>query len=255
MYAYAIGDTHGDLVVVEGAIKYLESVITPDDLVVWLGDYIDRGPSSKQCVDAIIAFQQKHLNTICLCGNHERMLLDASKEAVQVYSNSDQIGIGPKTHMWWCNGGDKAMMSYDAWGHADWQAIVPEEHWNWFKNLKIDYRWGDYLFVHAGILPDGVTWAAPDYDPRLWITKAFADDTSNYGFVVIYGHSPKTNPPLPKSQPNKIGIDTGAIFGGRLSIIRLDKKVIRRKNLHPIYQLTQINLDGSIVTKKTKTSR
>ena len=96
---------------------------------------------------------------------------------------------------------------------AEWRAAIPATHVAFFQALSIDHRDGDYLFVHAGIRP-GVALARQAEDDKLGIRQSFLASEQDFGAIVVHGHSAS---PSPTVRPNRIGIDTGAGNGGRLT--------------------------------------
>ena len=106
---------------------------------------------------------------------------------------------------------------------AELQARLPKTHEHFLKNLKLTYRAGDYLFVHAGIRP-GVPLEQQDGNDLIWIRNRFIDSDADFGCVVVHGHTP--NPEI-QSRHNRIGIDTGAYFSGRLTAVVLENDIRR----------------------------
>ena len=96
-------------------------------------------------------------------------------------------------------------------------AALPDPHLRFFRSLKLSVSFGDYLFVHAGVRPD-VPLAAQSEDDLVWIRRPFLDYAGSFGKVVVHGHTPAQ---LPVIRPNRIGIDTGAVFSDRLTALRL----------------------------------
>ena len=206
---YAIGDIHGCL----AQLRTLHAAIA-DDLaarpgvsatLVHLGDYIDWGPDSA----GVIALLAKgppisRLPTINLMGDHERTALDAL--------SGDRAAATD-----WLHAGGQATL--DSWGipeglpRSEWRSLVPAQHIVFMKSLSADHREGDYLFVHAGILP-GVALTEQAEGDKLGIRQSFLASEQDFGLIVVHGHSAS---PSPVVRPNRIGLDTGAGLGGRLS--------------------------------------
>jgi len=167
----AIGDIHG----VSAALDALMAVVqpTPDDVLVFLGDYVDRGPDSKGVIDRLLAWSQT-LQLVCLRGNHEIMMMNAR-------NGRDDL------RMWLSVGGTQALASYAKGGRAT-LADVPEKHWQF-----LDERCGDYfetethIFVHANLYP-GVELADQPESMLFWeFLEGPIDHIS--GKTVICGHS------------------------------------------------------------------
>jgi serine/threonine protein phosphatase 1 len=201
---YAIGDIHGCL----DHLIHLLDLVNPDlnrHKLVFVGDYVDRGPQSSGVVDYIIDLKKKYNpeNIICLMGNHERMFLDFLQ--------------GQEEMFFLMNGGAATAVSY--WGEH-WErreTRLPLDHEHFFKTLKLVYETDDYIFVHGGLRP-GLPLTAQKEEDLLWIRKEFILSEFDFGRRVIFGHTPVRTPLV---LPNKIGIDTGAVYGNKLTCIRL----------------------------------
>jgi serine/threonine protein phosphatase 1 len=210
-----VGDIHG---CVEMLQALLEGVaLRPEDTLVFLGDYIDRGKHSKRVVETLLATRQKHANTVCLRGNHEDMLLRAAREWDR-YGEEAWLG-GDWTAIWWRNGGNRTAKSYGA-SRNTWRRAIPPAHWEFFGSTALEYTEGGYHFVHAGLVPPGVVWEEPE-DPRLWIREPFIESEHDFGRIVVFGHTPQLSM-APLVMPNKICLDTAAVFGGRLTLAVFD---------------------------------
>jgi len=202
---YAIGDIHGSLESLERLLDKINPDLTRDRLV-FVGDYIDRGPRSKEVVDYIIRL--KNLappgQIICLKGNHEAMLLDFLE--------------GGPAEMFIFNGGLATVEDYwrDDWVDRKGLALPPD-HAQFYQDLEPYYETPDYIFVHAGLKP-GVPLQEQVEDDLLWIRGEFITSQEDFGRRVIFGHTPFKQPLL---MPNKIGIDTGAVYGNFLTALKL----------------------------------
>jgi serine/threonine protein phosphatase 1 len=173
--------------------------------MVHLGDYIDFGPDSAGVLTLLAAGPPINgLATVNLMGDHERTALDALS------------GDGAAATDWLHTGGQAAI---DSWGIAanvprdEWRARVPAAHVAFMQGLALDHREGDYLFVHAGIRP-GVRLDRQVEDDLLSIRHSFLASEQDFGAVVVHGH---TASPTPTMKPNRIGLDTGAGSGGKLT--------------------------------------
>jgi serine/threonine protein phosphatase 1 len=204
---YAIGDIHGCL---DRLIRLLD-LVNPDldrHLLVFVGDYVDRGPDSSGVVDYIIDLKKKYNpeNIICLMGNHERMFLNFLQ--------------GHEEMFFLLNGGRETLISY--WGNQ-WERRerrFPPGHAHFFETLKFYYETDDYIFVHGGLRP-GLPLAGQREEDLLWIRKEFILSECDFGRRVIFGHTPFRTPLI---LPNKIGIDTGAVYGNKLTCILLPEE-------------------------------
>ncbi len=201
---FAIGDIHG---MKDEAVALIESLpIAEQDLVIFLGDYIDRGYDSKGVVEYLLWFREKHPNTIFLRGNHEDMFLSFIEEEF-----SEEI--------YFYNGGEKTLKSYgippSQYHYA--KRYIPLSHLNFLKSLPLYHETEDYIFVHAGLRP-GVPLYAQDPEDLLWIRYEFIYSKEDFGKRVIFGHTAFKEPLIMK---NKIGIDTGLVYGGKLTALEL----------------------------------
>lgn len=219
---YAIGDIHGCLRLLEALHEKIlaDAEGRPEGrkVVIYLGDYVDRGPESRQVIDLLLDDPLPGFEAVHLKGNHEDLMLDFLDDPAQ----------GPG---WIVNGGVATLASYDvvpkqalplsellAGLHADFRAALPERHRAFLAGLGLHHTEGDYAFVHAGIRP-GVPLAAQSEEDLLWIREEFLWSSASHGRVVVHGHTPVTEPDI---RPNRIGIDTGAVLYGVLTCLALD---------------------------------
>jgi serine/threonine protein phosphatase 1 len=211
---YAIGDIHGCL----DRLRTLHAAIAADlaarpvsaPLLVHVGDYVDRGPDSAGVVRLLAAGDPiPGVPTVNLMGNHERTMIDALE------------GIGPSATDWMISGGREALAS---WGgdpdapRATWPAHVPPHDMAFLRGLALRHQVGGYLFVHAGIRP-GVALAAQTEQDMITIRNSFLYSEQDFGVVVVHGHTPRIAPEI---RFNRIGIDTGAVFNGKLTCAVLE---------------------------------
>ncbi len=199
---FVIGDIHGCL----DMLKRLMDKInwSPDkDRLIFLGDYIDRGKDPKGVVDYILDLSKQSSLVECLKGNHEAMFLD--------------FITGRDRFMFIINGGWKTLESYGMYeGDEDDSAISPE-HRAFYESLKPFIELEDYYVVHAGFKPR-LEIAAQTEDEFLWIRKSFVSSKYDFGKRVLFGHTPFKEPLIKK---NKIGLDTGAVYGNKLTCLEL----------------------------------
>ncbi|MGC8955733.1 MAG: metallophosphoesterase family protein [Fervidobacterium sp.] len=206
---WAISDLHGCLRPLEKLISEISP--TQNDTLIFLGDYIDRGPDSKGVVDFLIGLS-KITNCVFLRGNHEQMLLD-------VLDDGD-------LYMWTINGAHATWRSYGSLQ----QLLLNDLHIEFFKNTKYYHIEGNYLFVHGGIRPN-IPIEKQDVRDLIWIREEFISKKHNTGYIVVFGHTPFEDIHISE---DKIGIDTGCVYGGKLTAynIVLSKKVeVRCKNV------------------------
>ena len=214
---YAIGDIHGcgtQLTALHDAIAAdLRARPIAEPVLVHLGDYVDRGPDVAGVLEKLAAGPPiAGVATVNLLGNHERTMLDAL------------LGDRAAATDWLYTGGRESLASYGIDPETDtseiWTERVPAAHVDFLQNLTLMHREGDYLFVHAGIRP-GIELHAQEKQDLLSIRHSFLHSETDFGVVVVHGHTP-TNTRAPVIKPNRIGIDTGAVYGGRLTCVVLE---------------------------------
>ena len=203
MITFAIGDVHGCWNQLEALIAACEKIRAGrDGRFVLVGDYVDRGPDPKGVLDFLIDRNSCDPDRfICLRGNHDQMLVAA---AAGDRSDSDLVN-------WWANGGEQTLESYG----VDDPSTIPREHIAWLERLPFKLADRERLFVHAGIRP-GVSLADQSSADLLWIREPFLSWQGDHGLLVVHGHTP-TKSRLPDIRANRLNIDTGACFGGRLT--------------------------------------
>lgn len=206
---YAVGDIHG----CTGQLDAIHARIAedaahapePDRVIVYLGDYVDRGPDSRGAVERVLA-PPIRASLVHLCGNHEAMMLDVLEHPAEEGALA----------LWLRNGGVATLTSYGLSGEdppETWADRLPHAHLAFLRGLARSYRAGGYLFAHAGIRP-GVALDAQDADDLLWIREPFLCSEADHGAVVVHGHTPGNAPVI---RANRIGLDTGAVYGGPLT--------------------------------------
>jgi len=214
MACYVIGDIHGCLSELTCLLDNLP--LKPADRIVFLGDYIDRGPDSKGVVSHLINLAKTIGNEIVfLKGNHEDMLL--------AFLGFD----GNYGEMFLANGGQATLASYGIPPMAMTQdcamARIPAEHLHFFLSLHKYYLYESYLCVHAGVQPFKELQSQSEID-MFWIRNEFIANPHCLPYTVIFGHTPLME--VLVDLPGKIGIDTGVVYGRKLSCIELDEKAL-----------------------------
>jgi serine/threonine protein phosphatase 1 len=202
---FAIGDIHGcyDLLVqLLGRIP----IDWPRDRLVFMGDYIDRGPQSFEVVQHLIELQERQPGTVFLKGNHEQMLAD-------YLSGKDRL-----TYLY--NGGQQTLDSYLRHAKSPGSYPIPDAHLRFFESLRLMFETENYIFVHAG-LRQGLPPERQRAEVMLWIRENFIDSRHSFGKRVVFGHTPFDEPWV---EPNKIGIDTGAVYGNKLTCVQLPEE-------------------------------
>lgn len=215
---YAIGDIHGCL----DKLVALHRLIAEDfsqrptesAVLVHLGDFIDQGSDSAGVVSLLSAGRTiRDLPVVNLLGDHERMLLDAL------------AGDRAAATDWLWAGGREALPS---WGLSPelpreaWESALPPAHVAWLRGLSLTHREGSYLFVHAGVRP-GLPLAEQTRDDLVTMRQPFVSTEQDHGFIVVHGHS---SSPSVHIAPNRIGLDTGAGIGGRLTCAVLEDDLV-----------------------------
>lgn len=238
MRLYAIGDVHGCANLLRDLhhriAADLEARPVADWRIIHLGDYVDRGPDSRGTIDFLIEQTARDPCILCLRGNHEIMFCEGL------------AGGGRMRELWLQNGGVEALQSYgidlsefqQSFGaEASALEILPEAHRIFLDSLAEELRFGDYFFVHAGIDPELKLSEQPS-QAKLWIRDPFLESDKEFEAVVIHGHTPVVDVEV---RANRIGIDTGAVFGGRLSCLVLEnaeKGLLTAKGLLPLPPVT-----------------
>lgn len=208
---FAIGDVHGCLFQLEKLFMHA-GINLKQDTIVFIGDYIDRGPDAKGVVDFILELKEKSDRIICLLGNHERMLMD-------------YLSGGIYADIYLSNGGDTTLRSYGATrGPERYKVTLPEDHRDFYDSLLSLYETEEYLFVHAGFRP-GIPLAEQDPEDFIWIRHEFIMSRYDFGKTVVFGHTPLDRVYI---DDYKIGIDTGAVYGGLLTCIELPSMTIHQ---------------------------
>ena len=208
---FAVGDIHGCSRELLALLTHLEGplALTQDDLVIFIGDYIDRGLFSKIAIDHLIDFKAKFPSTVFLRGNHEDMFLS-------------YLGIGGYAgEVYLDNGGAQTLESYGVPEHTPPLAVlslIPEKHRRFFNELEYGVEVAEFLFVHAGIRP-GVALERQDPHDLMWIRVDFTTSEHSLGKTVVFGHTPYEDVLI--HLPYKIGIDTGAVYGNMLTCVEL----------------------------------
>jgi serine/threonine protein phosphatase 1 len=216
---YAVGDVHGcaarlDQLHAEIAADLADRPV-PQPQLIHLGDMIDRGPDSAGVIARLATGSPlPGVPMVVLRGNHEQMMLDAM--------GGDPAAVDH----WRGNGGDAALQS---WGvkrpkkNPDWPLELPPQDYAFLRALPLTHIEDGYLFVHAGVRP-GITLARQSAEDLLWIRRPFLHSTGPLlpeapRLAAVHGHTPE---PAPSVTDNRIGVDTGAVRGGRLTCAVLE---------------------------------
>jgi serine/threonine protein phosphatase 1 len=221
MRIYAIGDIHGRADLLKALHAQIRADASgadvPRKVILYLGDYVDRGLQSRETVDLVLAgvegFEQ-----ICLKGNHEEALLN--------FLDDPAFGA-----TWKYYGGLETLHSYGVKDlirkddpqtfirvRDDFRAALPEAHLDFFHGLLMSASFGDYFFCHAGARP-GVSLEAQTPQDLLWIREDFLDSHYAFDKMIVHGHTPNAEPEVTSG---RIGIDTGAYITGVLTALVLE---------------------------------
>ncbi len=224
MRIYAVGDVHGckkqldllfDQILLDRASSNLNAKL------VFLGDYIDRGPDSKGTIERLLAAPEG-FDMVCLRGNHDQTLLDFLEDPM-IYRS------------WRSFGAQETLMSYGVipprFDEAkDFQTArdqlaeaMPASHIGFLKNLRNSVVFGDYFFVHAGARP-GIALENQTPEDTLWIRDEFLGSRYDFGKIVVHGHTPVARPVRGE---NRISLDTGVYATGQLSAAILEGEMCR----------------------------
>jgi serine/threonine protein phosphatase 1 len=225
---YAVGDIHGRVDLLEQMHRLIAqdaALLTPgtNKVVVYLGDYVDRGLNSREVINLLIRNPLADCQTVHLLGNHDAWLLSFLVDPA----------IGPT---WLRYGGDATTHSYgvrlqgpedDLRYHEEVQKSlrerIPRRHVEFLQSLELSFESGDYLFVHAGVNPT-CQLDQQIADDLLWIREPFLSCTHDFGRVVVHGHTVESEPVV---RANRIGIDTGACWTGCLTCLVLEEGEFR----------------------------
>ena len=220
---YAVGDIHGRVDLLIRLMQDLREDTASGEyqgrpILIFLGDYIDRGFQSKEVIDFLLSDVVSPFETYFLKGNHEAAMLQFLSDPT----------IGPR---WAEYGGAETLVSYgiqpprtrtsiDEWKQASaaLNAALPPQHLNFLSRLDLSVRVGDYLFVHAGVRPTVPLDMQSEQD-LLWIREEFLGDRRELEAVIVHGHTPESKP---YRDGRRIGLDTGAYLSGRLTAARFE---------------------------------
>lgn len=219
---YAVGDIHGR----DDLLAELQGRIAEDaarapsatNILIYLGDYIDRGLQSKQVLDRLSGSRLAGFEHVFLKGNHELAMLQF-------------LGDAAFGKTWKYYGGLETLHSYGvqeltrtddpaAFGRAREHLleVLPAAHRDFLEALEVSREFGGYFFAHAGVRP-GISLQRQIEEDLLWIREEFLHSDASFGKVVVHGHTPNEEVVV---RPNRIGIDTGAYMTGVLTALVLE---------------------------------
>jgi serine/threonine protein phosphatase 1 len=217
---YAVGDIHGRIDLLNELLALIDADIalrpTERPLYVFLGDYIDRGSSSRETIDRLIEHRATN-ESVFLKGNHELI-------AIKCLSDRDLFG------QWLRLGGMETLISYGvspellasgrqiAKLQAAFHDALPHSHFRFFRDLQSSFARGDFFFAHAGVRPN-VELSRQQESDLLWIREEFLSSNEDFGKIIVHGHTPTHEVEI---RPNRINIDTGAFATGRLTCLVIE---------------------------------
>ena len=217
---YCIGDIHGRLDLLTELIERIQTdaqQFSGQIIIVYLGDYLDRGSQSKEVIDFILSNEQANIQYVYLRGNHEQTLLDFLEDEAVARS-------------WLSYGGQSTLASYDVAVtkiptkrtelvelQSQLRTKLPDSHYRFLNKTKSFYSLGTYFFVHAGVNPN-YSLANQRPEDLLWIRDEFIDAKKPFEKIIVHGHTVTDAAEL---LPNRIGIDTGAYVSGILTCLVL----------------------------------
>lgn len=220
---YAIGDIHGR----DDLLNDVHNIIDADrkhasrdmqSIEIYAGDYVDRGPNSREVVDRLI--NRRELYTChFLRGNHEVLLMRFLERNLPL-SAWKKCGGLPTIVSYGVSSVSTAASDDDAHIQTQFRSKIPEHHLEFFMSTVPYCVAGNLLFVHAGIRP-GVPLESQTEDDIFWIRREFLNSNRDLGYIVVHGHSPVNEVEF---KHNRINIDTGAFYSGNLTCLRLDSR-------------------------------
>ena len=223
---YAIGDIHG----CNEQLGNLHEIIAEDlarrpvdaPLLLHIGDYVDRGAETAGVLNRLLERSRiEGVPAVNLVGNHDETMLHALS------------GDRPAATDWLFTGGRPALESYGIDPDSpreSWPERVPAEHIDFLRDLTLTYRDGGYFFVHGGVRP-GVPLEHQAREDLLRMRQPFLYSEMYFGAVVVHGHSPVKQPVV---RHNRIAIDTGAVFGGKMTCLVLEGETLGFLTADPV---------------------
>jgi serine/threonine protein phosphatase 1 len=208
---FAVGDLHGCIDELKVLVEYLERDLglSDRDQVIFIGDYVDRGPAPNLVLEFLLDFRKRWPNTVFLRGNHEEMLLGF-------------LGLGGSgAEVYLRNGGEQTLRSYGIDPEAtaeDARRGIPASHLEFLQRLEWGVQLAEFLFVHAGVRP-GIALDQQSREDCVWIRDDFLNAPHDFKRIVVFGHTPFYEPSF--EMPYRIGIDTGVVYGNKLSMVDL----------------------------------
>jgi serine/threonine protein phosphatase 1 len=214
---YAVGDVHGRADLLAPLLARIDADLKAYPIAksvqVFLGDYIDRGPHSREVLDLLVARRRQH-TMLCLKGNHEAYAAKFLRNPA-IWSDWRHVG------------GINTLQSYGVRAPASddpkelqeastaFRKALPDSHLHFLNGLAVSFTCGNFFFAHAGVRP-GIPLRQQRQQDLLWIREDFLLHEEDFGKIVVHGHTPAKEPDI---RPNRINIDTGAYATGRLTCL------------------------------------
>jgi len=214
---YAVGDVHGryDLLI-ELLARIADDSKGDANTLIFLGDYIDRGPDSRKVVDLLQRLQVPGWTVVCLQGNHEACLLEFLNSP-DVYPVWREIGAADTLLSYGVKPPVFTSQQEFARARDELASRLPNRHLDFFGGLAVAHAVGGYYFVHAGIRP-GIPLDRQSPQEQLWIRDEFLLSDAPYEKIIVHGHSVSETPVVRR---NRICVDTGAYATGVLTAVKL----------------------------------
>lgn len=214
---YAIGDVHGRLDLLDELLGEIDADLAGRPaaraIVVFLGDYIDRGNSSRETIDRLIA-RREISEHVFLKGNHEELALKCLSDP-GLFDRWLRLGGAETLASYGVNPGSKTKI---AELQAAFHRALPQAHIKFFRGLQSSFACGDFFFAHAGVKPR-IPLARQAEKDLLWIREEFLNSSEDFGKTIIHGHTPSLEIEVRR---NRINIDTGAYATGRLTCLVIE---------------------------------
>jgi len=220
--AYVVGDVHGRLDLLDELLARIHADLdqrpSRKTMLVFVGDLIDRGPDSAHVVERLRTYRHPGVRTAFILGNHEEVLLRILAGEAELIDDWRRFGGAQCLESYGVDVGELIGRDDDAQLEIVREAI-PKAHAEFLGSFVDTCRFGDYLFVHAGIRP-GVELEQQLQSDLRWIRQPFLHDRRDHGFVVVHGHTISSEV---EERPNRIGIDTGAYHSGVLTALAIEE--------------------------------
>jgi serine/threonine protein phosphatase 1 len=221
--AYAVGDIHGRIDLVDRLLKEITAEIADQPQskvsIIFLGDVIDRGPASAEVVERLRTLNIPGVSVHFIMGNHEEVMLRVIEGETDLLRNWLRFGGTETLHSYGIEPRALKKLSSEELS-ARLKEAIPATHRRFVASFSDSIGFGDYVFVHAGIRP-GIDLAEQSQADLRWIREPFLEDRTDYGFVVVHGHTITSEVEV---TPNRIAIDTGAYNTGTLTALAIDGK-------------------------------